>query len=179
MAISSIEYTDYGQQYLTLPLTFNNDTGGLVVVNKIYIQNVFEGGVPIDSDLVLTINESATDYSEASQLYSTDFIVEHVNMNEASNKNFKVGQVVSLEPSTSITFQVEFNPNISKTLINRGSFIGRVVIEYDENGTTKIPFSLNINAECSDKQITLMSGVQYGNISSIFGVSRNKVRKLN
>ena len=42
MAQTSILYTEYGQQYLTLPLTIKNVTGGLVIVERIYIRNIFD-----------------------------------------------------------------------------------------------------------------------------------------
>jgi len=181
MAQTSIEYTEYGQQYITLPLVIKNTMGGVIIVSKVYVQNIFlpESAVSQD-DLVLTINESNSDYSEVEQNSTTDYKVVHINgFNGDSDKNFKVERVISLGISTSFTFQVVFNPNINRNIINRGNFVGKVVVEYSIYGITQPNFELNLEASCSDKSITLFSGVPYGSVSNVFGIAVNNVRNLN
>lgn len=180
MAISSIKYTEYGQQYLTLPLTLKNVSAGLIVVNKVSIKNVFiESETVFSEDYVLTLNESYSDYTEATQLGLSNHEVYHVNGQNAPNKTFKVGWVFSLDSASSFTFQVEFNPNVSSSVINRGTFSAQVEIEYELGGVTQEFFVINITADCSDKNITLFSGVPYSSVSNVFGVLTGNVRNLN
>tara|TARA_R110000744_G_scaffold210317_1_gene329421 strand:- start:1185 stop:1727 length:543 start_codon:yes stop_codon:yes gene_type:complete len=180
MAISSIEYTEYGQQYLTLPLTIKNVTGGLIVVNKVSMVNLFTGDNTIfNEDFVLTINETYSDYSEATQLGLSEHVVIHGNNQSQPNKTFKVGWIFSLESSSSFTFQTVFNPNILKNRINRGNFNGEIRIEFSSNGVLQPSVNLSVNAVCSDKEITLFSGVEYSSVNKVFGVSVGNVRNLN
>tara|TARA_R110002073_G_scaffold261411_1_gene424278 strand:- start:114 stop:656 length:543 start_codon:yes stop_codon:yes gene_type:complete len=180
MAQTSILYTEYGQQYLTLPLTIKNVTGGLVIVERIYIRNVFDkDSVPSDHDLVLTIDESLSDYSASTKLGFVNYNVEHVNATISTDKNFKVGSTFSLANNNSFTFTVVFNPNIYRDYINRGNYSSDVFIEYSVGGISNPPFQVSVNASCTDKEITMFSGVNYSSVDSLFGISVGNVRNLN
>jgi hypothetical protein len=180
MAQTSILYTEYGQQYLTLPLTIKNVTGGLVIVERIYIQNIFDkDSVPSEHDLVLTIDESLSDYSESILLGFVDYGVTHENATISTDKNFKVGSTFSLANSNSFTFTIIFNPNVSRHYINRGNYTSALFVSYSVNGVLFPDFEVSVSASCTDKDITMFSGVEYSSINSLFGVSVGNVRNLN
>tara|TARA_R100001443_G_scaffold116682_1_gene138008 strand:- start:964 stop:1500 length:537 start_codon:yes stop_codon:yes gene_type:complete len=169
----------FGQQYIELPLTLKNVTGGTIIIEKIYVRNILSESQNQDH-LNITIDEIKSDYSGVNILNENIYQVNHYSGDailDDPDKNFRVHNRFSLDPDATFTFTVVFNPNKGRFNIIKGNYSALLTVKPESISIEN--WSLNLSATCDDKEIHLFGGVDYDSIESVYGIERSRIISLN
>tara|TARA_R100000231_G_C5327521_1_gene165303 strand:- start:703 stop:1233 length:531 start_codon:yes stop_codon:yes gene_type:complete len=166
----------FGQQFIALPLVLKNVGTSVVRFKNIFVKNNVEHFAPLEElHLNFTINESASDYSQAHNLLPNDTQNLHKPISAIDvNKNFIVQKSFSLEPGNSFFFEVIFNPNVSRFNILQGQYGAGLRIDYDVDGH----FNMSFSATVDEKDLVTFGGISYDSIDTIMTVERSRIIKI-
>ena len=172
-------YNEFGKTYYTLPLTITNVSGGVLILKKVYVQNNLENKDLHEKNIVFTIDDLHTDFSNSQQLNQVNYTVNHFGLNSNDiEKNDKVNFEYLINPNNTLNFITVFDPHASRNETVKGLFTAKIVINYVFNDTPQNEFYISLTGHVDEKNIVSMHGINYNNISTVVGVPLSNIIKL-
>ena len=172
-------YNEFGKTYYTLPLTITNVLGGVLILKKLYVQNNLEDKESIEDNIVFTIDDFQTDFSNSQQLNAVNYTVNHFGLtSENISKNDKVNFEYLLNHNKTLSLTIVFDPSVSQFNTVQGTFTAKFVINYVVNNTSQAELHLNLKGNVDSKEVVTVHGIDYSNIKTASGVPISNVIKL-
>ena len=180
MARFVTRYNQNGQQYIAFPLDVKYQGDGYITVRNVYVRNIFVNTNNIQNQVnyVFHIDRSLTNYDNATIGALSNVDISTGNYPDILNRDFSLQWEFRLYNENYVSFEVLFDPNQSLYVISRGEFQSELVIEAEENGADLEPITFNLSGVCDSKIITMIDGVDYTNIISVYGRSKTNIQNL-
>ena len=164
-------FNEFGKTYYTLPLTITNVLGGVLILKKLYVQNNLEDKESIEDNIVFTIDDFQTDFSNSQQLNAVNYTVNHFGLtSENISKNDKVNFEYLLNHNKTLDLTIVFDPSVSQFKTVQGTFTAKFVINYVVNNTSQAELHLNLKGNVDSKEVVTVHGIDYSNMKTVSGV---------
>ena len=186
MARFQIKYID-DKPFIALPLKLSFSGASSIRVQKIYIENIFTE-TPSASDFVFGLNESASDYSQASNVVYADYDINYSTINNPiidenfGSINFKVLNEFTLFGNNVFNFELLFDPfrvnffNLeNREPALKKTYRSKLSIYYLEDAIAKAPITFNFLGVFTEQEILTIDGVIYEDVLSLQTVNRNNI----